>query len=171
MESFLAEVKIFSFWLKTMDYSQAFWPKSSSFFVVLLLLAGRCYEAEICAIMLPLRSALAWNHFWQKSKFSVFGQKTMDYSQAFWPKSSSFFVVLLILAGRCYEAEICASMLPLRSDLAWNHFWPKSKCSVFAKKPWTIVRRFGQNRAHSLWFFYSSLEGATELKFAPLCSP
>ena len=45
--SFLAKVKIFSFWPKTVDYSQAFWPKLSSLFEVFLLLTGGCYEAEI----------------------------------------------------------------------------------------------------------------------------
>ena len=30
-------------------------------------------------------------------------------------------------------------------------------------------RRFDQNRGHSLLPFFSSLEGATELKFAPFC--
>ena len=63
MESFFAEVKIFRFWPKTMDYNKAFWPKSRSFFVVLLLQNGRCYEAEICAILLPLRYAFAWYRF------------------------------------------------------------------------------------------------------------
>ena len=38
---FFAEVNIFIFWPKTMDYSQAFWLKLSSFFVVLILLAGK----------------------------------------------------------------------------------------------------------------------------------
>ena len=33
MASFLAEVKILIFWPKTMDYSQAFWPKLRSFFL------------------------------------------------------------------------------------------------------------------------------------------
>ena len=56
--SFLAKVKIFGFWPKTMDYSQAFWPKLSSLFGVFLLLTGRCYGAEICAILLPLRCFL-----------------------------------------------------------------------------------------------------------------
>ena len=31
MVSFLAEDEFFSFWPKTMDYSQAFWPKLRSF--------------------------------------------------------------------------------------------------------------------------------------------
>ena len=57
--SVLAKVKIFGFCLKTMDYSQAFWPKLSSLFGVFLLLTGRCYGAEICAILLPLRCSLA----------------------------------------------------------------------------------------------------------------
>ena len=55
MVSFLAEVKIFSFWPKTMDYNKAFLPKLRSFFVVLLLHSGECYEAEICTILLLLR--------------------------------------------------------------------------------------------------------------------
>ena len=45
MVSFFAEVKILRFWPKTMDYNKAFWPKSRSFFEVILLLTGRCYEA------------------------------------------------------------------------------------------------------------------------------
>ena len=45
MESFFCKVKIFRFRPKTIDYNKAFWPKSRSFFVVLLLLTGRCYEA------------------------------------------------------------------------------------------------------------------------------
>ena len=55
MESFFAKVKIFRFWPKTMDYNKAFWLKSMSFFVVFLLEDGRCYEAEMCAILLLLR--------------------------------------------------------------------------------------------------------------------
>ena len=35
MVSFLAKVKIFRFWPKTMDYNKVFCPKLSSFFVVL----------------------------------------------------------------------------------------------------------------------------------------
>ena len=51
----------------------SFFPKLSSFFVVLLLLTGRCYEAEICTILLLLRCTFRWNHFLLKSKFSDFG--------------------------------------------------------------------------------------------------
>ena len=53
LESFLAKVKIFRFWPKTMDYSQAFWPKLSSLFEVFLLPVGGCYEAEIFIIYSP----------------------------------------------------------------------------------------------------------------------
>ena len=53
MVSFLADVKIFRFWPKTMDYNKAFLLKSRSLFVVLLLQSARCYEAEICTILLP----------------------------------------------------------------------------------------------------------------------
>ena len=83
--------------------------------MVLLLLNGRCYEAEICAILLPLRCSFRWYPFWPKSKFSFFGQKPC---KAFCPKSRSFFVVLLLLNGRCYEAEICVILLPLRCSFS-----------------------------------------------------
>ena len=54
MAFFLAGVKIFRFWLKTMDYSQGFLLKLRSFFVVQLLLQnGKWYEAEICGICSP----------------------------------------------------------------------------------------------------------------------
>ena len=33
MVSYFAEVKMFSFWPKTMDYSKVFWQKLKSFFV------------------------------------------------------------------------------------------------------------------------------------------
>ena len=38
-------------------------------------LTGRCYEPEICAILLPLRCSFRWYIFLLKSNFSVFGQK------------------------------------------------------------------------------------------------
>ena len=60
MKSLFAKVKIFRFWPKTMDYNKAFWPKSRSLFVVLLLQNGRCCEAEICAILLLLRCSFRW---------------------------------------------------------------------------------------------------------------
>ena len=44
-----------------MDYNKAFWPKSRLFFVVLLLQNERCYEAEICAILLLLRCPFHWH--------------------------------------------------------------------------------------------------------------
>ena len=103
-------------------------------------------------------------------KMFSFWPKTMDYSQAFWPKSRPFFVVFLLLAGRCYKAEICASLLLFRCSLRWYHFFSISKCSVSGQKPWIIVRRFGRNRGHSLGCSYSSQEGAMKLKFVPVCS-
>ena len=46
---------------------------------------------------------------------------------------------------------------------------PKSK---FGQKSWkTIIVSKQGVRAHSLSSLYSSLEGATKLKFAPFCSP
>ena len=65
MAFFFAEVKMFRFWLKTMGYNKAFWSNLSSFFVVLLLRNGRCYEAEIWTILLLLICTFAWNPFLQ----------------------------------------------------------------------------------------------------------
>ena len=42
--------------------------------------------------------------------------------------------------------------------------------NIDACEPWTIITRFDQNSGQSLWSSYSSLEGATKLKFAPFCS-
>ena len=75
-----------------------------------------------CIIFLP----------YQKLMFS-FWPKTMDYSQAYWPKSRPFFVVFLLLAGRCYDAEICASLLLFRCSFKWYNFFAISKCSVLAE--------------------------------------
>ena len=55
MVSFFAEVKIFRFWPKTMDYNKVFLPKSRRFSAALLLHSGRCYGAEICVILFLLR--------------------------------------------------------------------------------------------------------------------
>ena len=63
MEALFAQVKIFRIWPKTMDYNKAFWPKLSSFFVVLLLRNGRCYKAEIWTILLLLICAIASSVF------------------------------------------------------------------------------------------------------------
>ena len=67
MESFFAEVKIFRFWPKTMDYNKALRPKSRSFFAGFLLPTGRCYGAEICTILLLLRCSFRWYAFLPKS--------------------------------------------------------------------------------------------------------
>ena len=39
------------------------WTVVRSFLVVFLLLTGRCYGAEICAILLLLRCPIAWHHY------------------------------------------------------------------------------------------------------------
>ena len=127
--SFFAEVKFFIFWPKTMDYNKAFLPKSRRFSAFLLLHSGRCYEAEICAILFLLRCPFMWYHFLPKSKFSDFWPKTMDYSKAFLPKS---FVVLLLHNGRCYEAEIWTILLLLICAFAWNH--PKKLATIVTHK-------------------------------------
>ena len=113
LASFSPKFKSFSFWPKTMDFCQAFSPKSSSFFDVLLLLAGRCCEAGFCVILLPLRYAFTWYPFYPKSKYPVFGRKPWTIVRCFHRNRAHFFDVLLLLAGRCCEAEICIILLPL----------------------------------------------------------
>ena len=79
-------------------------------------------------------------------------------------------MVHLLYSGRCYEAEICVILFLLRCPFIWYPFWPKSKFSDSGKKPWTIIRRFEQNRGDFLRTYYSRVEGAMKLKFAPFCS-
>ena len=93
----------------------------------------------------PLEMLIDMLSFFAEVKTVRFWPKTMDYNQAFLPKLSSFFEALLLLAGRCYEAEICVILFPLRCSLICYPFLPKSKFSDFGRKPWTIIRRFYQN--------------------------
>ena len=102
--------------------------------------------------------------FFAEVKIFIFWPKTMDYNKAFWPKSSSFFGVLLLLNGRCYEAEICVILLPLRCSFRWYAVLLKSTFSDFDRKPWTIVRRFDQI---SFRTNNSSLEDAMKLQPVP----
>ena len=62
----------------------------------LFLLTGRCYEAEICAILLLLRCSFRWYPFLPKSKFSDSGRKPWTIVRCFDRKLSSFFRVLLL---------------------------------------------------------------------------
>ena len=47
-------------------------------------------------------------------------------------------------------------------------FLAKVKIFRFGQKPWTIIRRFYRNRGDFLRSFYSTVEGATKLKFASI---
>ena len=51
---------------------------------------GRCYAAEICAILVPFRYAFAWYHSSQKSKISICGRKPWTIVRLFF-----FFVAFL----------------------------------------------------------------------------
>ena len=90
MVSFFAEVKIFRYWPKTMDYNKAFLPKSKCVSAVLLLHSGRCYEAEICVILFLLRCPFIWYPFLPKSKFSDIGQKPWTIIRRFYRNRSVF---------------------------------------------------------------------------------
>ena len=60
--------------------------------MVLLLHSGRCYEAEICAILFLLRCPFIWYPFWPKSNFSGFGQKPWTITCDAFPMVSDFSV-------------------------------------------------------------------------------
>ena len=47
------------------------------------LFNGRCYEVEICAILLPLRCPFRWFHCWPKSFPSDFGRKSWTIVRCF----------------------------------------------------------------------------------------
>ena len=53
-------------------------------------------------------------------------------------------MVLLLHSGRCYEAEICTILFPLRCAIVWYDYLTKSKFSDSGQKPCTIIRRFDQ---------------------------
>ena len=59
--SVFTEVKIFNFWPKTMDYSQAFWPKLSSCFAL--------HSTHVAAIGLP--KLCLWSLYVQREYDSV----------------------------------------------------------------------------------------------------
>ena len=122
------------------------------YFAPFLLFTGRCYDVETSAILFLLRCPFIRYYFLSKSKFSDFGQKTMDYNKVFLPKSRRFSAFLLLHSGRCYEAEICAILFLLRCPFIWHYFLPKSKFSDFGQKQWTIIRRFYRNRGDFLRF-------------------
>ena len=54
--------------MKTMDYYVivGILTEIEVIFAVLLLLAGRCYEAEFCTTLLSLRYSFEWYPFLQK---------------------------------------------------------------------------------------------------------
>ena len=137
MEIFFAKVKISRFWPKTMDYNKAFWPKSRSFFVVLLLFTGRCYEVEICAILFLLRYSFQCYPCLPESAPSVFGRNAWTIVRRFDQIyiTGMFLFSSLLLTGRCYETKICAIPLLSRSPFrwypcflisVWSFFWPKT---------------------------------------------
>ena len=186
-----AEICVILFLLRCPFIWYPFWPKSNfsdsdqkpwtiirrfdrnrgHYLWSFLLRSGRCYEAEICVILFLLRCPFIWYPFWPKSKFSDSGQKPWTIIRRFDRNRGHYLWSFLLRSGRCYEAEICVILFLLRCPFIWYPFWPKSKFSDSGQKPWTIIRRFDRNRGHYLWSFYSKVEGATKLKFAPLCSP
>ena len=162
MVSFFAEVKIFRLWQKTMDYNKAF----EVILCGLFTLHWKVLRSSNLHHSAPLEMLFLMVSFFAEVKIFRLWQKTMDYNKAF----EVILCGLFTLHWKVLRAEICTILLLLRCSFRWYPFLPKSKFSDFGQKPWTVIRRFHQNRGHSLRSFYSSLEGATELKFAPFCS-
>ena len=69
---------------------KAFLPKSRCFSAVFLFHSGRCYEAEICIILLLLRCPFIWYPFLPNSKFSDFGQKPWTIIRRFYRNRGDF---------------------------------------------------------------------------------
>ena len=112
------------------------------------------YKAKICTILFPTRCAIAWYYFLPKSEFSDSGQKPWTIIRRFDQNRGHS------LCSFYYKAKICTILFPTRCAIAWYYFLPKSEFSDSGQKPWTIIRRFDQNRGHSLCSFYYKVEGA-----------
>ena len=136
-----------------------------------LLQSERCYKAEICAILFPLRCATAWSYFLQKSKFSESGQKPWNIIRRFDRNRAHSLCSFLLQSERCYKAEICTILFPLRCATAWYYFLQKSKFSESGQKPWTIIRRFDRNRAHSLCSFLLQSERCYKAEICTILFP
>ena len=81
-------------------------------------------------------------------------------------------MVLLLQSGRCYEAETCTILSPLRCAIAWYSFLLKSKFSDSGQQPWTIIRRFAKIELIFCVLFTPKVEGATyEAEICTICSP
>ena len=150
---FWPKSKFSDFGQKPWTIIRRFYQNRGDFLRSFLLHSGRCYEAEICAILFLLRCPFIWYPFWPKSKFSYFGQKPWTIIRRFYRNRGDFLRSFLLHSGRCYEAEICAILFLLRCPFIWYPFWPKSKFSYFGQKPWTIIRRFYRNRGDFLRSF------------------
>ena len=86
--------------------------KVGPYFAVLLLHSGRCYEAEICAILFLLRFPFIWYPFWPKSNFSVFGQKPWTIIRRFYRNRGHYlwsFYSSLEGAMKLKFASFCSS--------------------------------------------------------------
>ena len=66
----------------------------------------------------------------------------IEYSKSHGFRSEATFLAMLLLAGRCYEAEICAVLLPLRCPFRWHPFAEIKLFSFWPKTIWTIVGGF-----------------------------
>ena len=155
-----------------MDYNTFLCTEIKVIFCGLLLHSGRCYEAEICAILFLLRCSLIWYHFLPKSNFSDFSQKPWTIIRRFYRNRSDFLrsFYSTVESAMKLKSDICAILFLMTCSFIWYHFLPKSKFSDFSQKPWTIIRRFYRNQGDFLRSFYSRVEGAMKLKLVLICS-
>ena len=114
------------------------YSESRSLFVVLLLQNGRCYAAEICAILLLLKCTFRWNSFLPKSNFSDFGQKPWTIIRRFGRNRGQSLWSFYSKMEGAMKLNLRHSA-PLEMPFPMESFLPKSKFSFSGRKPWTIV--------------------------------
>ena len=101
--------------------------------MVLLLQSGRCYGAEICAILLLLGCPFRWNSIRPKSKFSVSGRKPWTIIRRFNQISFHAHNSSLEGATELKFVPFCSSWDAL---FQWYPFWPKIQ--IFSFWPKTV---------------------------------
>ena len=109
-----------------------------------------------------------WYPFWPKSKLSDFGQKPWTIIRGFYRNRGDFLQSFYSTVEGATKLKF-ASFCPLEMPFHVVSFLAKVKTFSFGQKPWTIIRGFYRNRGDFLQSFYSTVEGATKLKFASFC--
>ena len=121
--------------------------------MVLLLQSGRCYEAEICTILLPLRCSFRWTPCLPKQYYLVVATAVAVCCRIHSATVLSWYTVASGMA-----AVVVRVAIVLLSGC-------NSSCSQLQTIDYS--QEFCPKCAHCLGSFYSSLEGAMKLKVSP----